>query len=220
MISSFHYITQDVAGYSYAQLAEQACKGKADWVQLRVKNKAYDEWKNIARQTQAICKKYRTTLIINDNVMLAKEIYADGVHLGKEDMNPSEARNILGKGFIIGGTANTIEEVKRLIEEGVDYIGIGPFRYTTTKEKLSPVLGLEGIKKLVKAYGKAIPFIAIGGIRSDDIEALMQTGIHGIAVSSAVSRADDRIEATKQFVSRVSGRNFRNSINDNSLWKI
>lgn len=203
MISRLHYITQDVPGFSHTQLAELACKGGADWVQLRVKNKTHDEWFTIAQETKSICNKYGAKLIINDNAQIAKEISADGVHLGKEDMSPKEARKILGNNFIIGGSSNTMNEVKWLIENGVDYVGVGPYRFTTTREKLNPVLGLEGIKKIAKKIGTQIPMIAIGGIKLEDVESLMQTGIHGVAVSSAINLADEKSEMTLNFVSSL-----------------
>jgi thiamine-phosphate pyrophosphorylase len=210
MISRLHYITQNLADYSHAQLAEFACKSGADWIQLRVKHalstspqkeerKLYDEWLKIAKETKLVCQKYGAKLIINDNVQITKEVGADGVHLGKDDMNPKEARKILGKDFIIGGSTNTIDDVRRMIDAGVDYIGIGPFHFTSTKEKLNPVLGLEGIKIIAKEFSKQIPMIAIGGIKLEDIKSLMQTGIHGVAVSSAINMEEDKSEATKKF---------------------
>jgi len=199
-ISRLHYITQDIAGFTHPQLAELACIGGADWIQLRVKNKSNDDWLKIALETKSICEKYGATLIINDNIQIAKEISADGVHLGKEDMSPKEARKILGANFIIGGSSNTIDDVKGLMAHRVDYIGIGPFRFTTTREKLNPILGMEGIQKIAKEFGSKIPMIAIGGIKIEDIGSLMQTGIHGIAISSGINMAEDKSEMTKQFV--------------------
>lgn len=203
MISTFHYITQDVAGYTHQQLVELACKGGANWIQLRVKGKSYEDLLPIAKETKAICKKYHATFIINDNVQLAKEIEADGVHLGKEDMPVTEARKFLGKHFIIGGTANTFEDIKRLNAAGADYVGLGPYRFTTTKKILSPVLGLEGIRNIVqqcKAAGIHIPVIGIGGIKLEDMEMLMETGIHGVAVSSAINLAEDKAEVINRFL--------------------
>ena len=209
MISRLHYITQDLPDFSHSQLAEFACKGGADWIQLRVKNKSHGEWLKIAQETKLVCKKYGAKLIINDNVQIAKEIGADGVHLGKDDMNPKEARKILGNNFIIGGSSNTMEDVKWLMDNGVDYIGIGPYRFTSTKEKLNPVLGLEGIhalqtSKVLKTFDvSAPPLIAIGGIKLEDVDSLMQTGIHGVAVSSAINLAADKIKTTGNICHRV-----------------
>src|SRR3972149_45836 len=163
-ISRLHYITQDIPEFSHTELAEFACRGGADWVQLRVKNKSYDEWLKIAEEVKSVCKKFGAKLIINDNVLIAKKIGADGVHLGKDDMNPKEARKILGNNFIIGGSSNTMDDVKWLMNNCVDYIGIGPYHFTSTKEKLNPVLGLEGIKTIADKFGANISIIAIGGI--------------------------------------------------------
>ncbi len=204
MISRFHYITQDDTGFSHAELAELACNGGADWVQLRVKNKTHDEWLKIANETKIVCKRYHAKLIINDNVIIAKEISADGVHLGKEDMNPKEARNILGNDFIIGGSTNSIEDVQKRIEEGCDYIGIGPYRFTSTKEKLNPLLGLEGIRKIAAQFGPQIPMIAIGGIKPEDAKLLLDAGVYGVAVSSAINLATDKTETAKVFLAAIS----------------
>ena len=169
-------------------------------MQLRVKNKAYPEWLRIAQETKLVCLKYRAKLIINDNIEIAKEVGADGVHLGKEDFDPKEARKFLGDNFIVGGSTNTMEDVIRMTEAGCNYIGIGPYRFTPTKEKLNPVLGLEGIRKIAGVSGKKIPMIAIGGIKLEDIEPLMQTGIYGVAVSSGINLAADRSEMTGKFL--------------------
>jgi len=192
-VSRLHFITQDIEGLSHAVLAEEACKAGVDWVQLRLKNKSELDCLAIAEEVQNICKKYKAKFIINDNVLLAKKLMADGVHLGKSDMPVDEARKILGKNFIIGGTANTSEDVKRLNEAGADYIGLGPFRFTVTKENLSPILGIEGIKKA--CINSKIPVIAIGGITPKDVPTIMETGVHGIAVSSAINHAKDKKDA-------------------------
>jgi len=203
MISKLHYITQDVEHASHVQLVEDACKAGVDWIQLRLKNKSYEDWKTIAEEALAICRKYNAKLIINDNVALVKEIGADGVHVGKQDMPVSKAREILGTDFIIGGTANTFEDVKLHAKSGADYIGLGPFRFTTTKDKLSPILGLEGYKAIVdkcKQENINVPIIAIGGITEADVEVLSTTGIYGVAVASAITHAENKKEMVKKFM--------------------
>ena len=208
IVSRFHYITQDVSGFSHPELAMFACCGGAEWVQLRIKNKSFKEWLSIAKETQSVCKKYGAKLIINDHVGIAKEIEADGVHLGNEDMAPEEARKILGNNSIIGGSANTIEDIKRHAENGCDYVGIGPYRHTLTKEKLNPVLGLEGIKKIMEQRihkNISIPVIAIGGIRLENVKSLMKTGVRGIAVSSAINLSDSKTNETKKFIMLCTG---------------
>lgn len=206
-IAKVHYITQDnILGYTHAQLTEEACMGGAKWVQLRVKKKGYIEWKHIAEETLEVCRKYKAKLIINDNVRIAQEINADGVHLGKDDMLPEVAREILGDDFIIGCTANTLIDIEGLSDKKIDYIGLGPFRFTNTKEKLSPVLGLEGYKQILTHCKKQeiqIPVIAIGGIKLEDLKPLFTTGIHGVAVSSGVNMKEDKEAAMKKFINEV-----------------
>ena len=134
---------------------------------------------------------------------LVERAGADGVHLGKNDMPVDEARKILGNGKIIGGTANTIEDIVRLHKQGADYIGCGPFRFTTTKKKLSPVLGLEGYKSIVQNMrdkGIDLPIVAIGGITVADIPAIMATGVTGIALSGAILGAADPVAMTENIL--------------------
>ncbi|MCC9137948.1 thiamine phosphate synthase [Pontibacter silvestris] len=202
MISKLHFITQAVNGNSHAEAAKAACAVGADWVQLRVKHQPEALWKEEALQTKAICQKYGSTFIINDNVALAAEVDADGVHLGKTDMSPAEARMLLGSGKIIGGTANTFEDVQRLVAQGVDYVGLGPFRFTSTKDNLSPILGLEGYQNILQQCHSAnisIPVIAIGGIATADVAPLLAAGVYGIAISSAINLATDKVQMVKLF---------------------
>ncbi len=206
MISRLQYITQeDIPNKTHAQLTEQACQGGINWIQLRVKNHT-STWKEDAFETQQICKKYNATFIINDNPQLAKEINADGVHLGKQDMHPTDARALLGDDFIIGGTANNINDIKKLVEAQVSYIGLGPYRFTTTKKKLSPVLSLEDyieINTYLKSINCNIPIIAIGGIVSDDIPTIFKNNIYGIAIASVISKSKHPTETAQSFVQMI-----------------
>ena len=168
-----------------------------------MKDASPEEVEREALRVQDLCRQYGATFIIDDHVELVKKLHADGVHLGKKDMPIAEARRILGPDFIIGGTANTFEDVRMHYEAGADYIGCGPFRFTTTKKNLSPVLGLEGYRDIVshmKEAGIHLPIVAIGGITFEDIPAIMQTGVSGIALSGSILRADDPIEETKRIV--------------------
>lgn len=200
------FITHYTDTINYLDSVRIALEGGCRWVQLRMKNASVDDIRPIALQAQALCKAVGATFIIDDHVELVKEIHADGVHLGKNDMPIDEARAILGDDFIIGGTANTFEDVLMHYKNGANYIGCGPFRFTTTKEKLSPVLGLEGythIVKQMKEHGINLPIVAIGGINAEDIPALMQTGITGIALSGTVLRADNPIEEMKKLIKMI-----------------
>jgi thiamine-phosphate pyrophosphorylase len=144
---------------------------------------------------QRMCREYGATFIIDDNVALTKRIGADGVHLGKNDMPVAEARKMLGEGYIIGATVNTFDDiVNALYTATPDYFGCGPFRYTSTKQNLAPILGLEGYREIVSQMHKhdiSIPIVAIGGITRVDIPALLACGVSGIAISSGIINASD-----------------------------
>ncbi|EJL71145.1 thiamine phosphate synthase [Chryseobacterium populi] len=161
------------------------------WVQVRWKNAPEREFEELCVKTQLLCKEYQAVCIINDHVQVAKRMDADGVHLGLDDTSIPEARKILGRNKIIGGTANTLADVLQRIEEQCNYIGLGPLRFTATKEKLSPVLGFEGYQQIIrdlKESSISIPKIyAIGGIVLNDIELLQSTGIYGVAVSGQIT---------------------------------
>ena len=195
------FITHYTDRYTYLDSVRIALEGGCRWIQLRMKEASSEEIISIAQEAMAMCSKYGATFIIDDHVELVKLLGADGVHLGKNDMPIGEARQILGKNFIIGGTANTFEDVRMHAEADADYIGCGPFRFTTTKKNLSPVLGLEGYTDIVskmKAEGINLPIVAIGGITKEDIPSLMKTGITGIAISGSVLRAENPIEKMKE----------------------
>ena len=124
------FITHATSRYSYADGAKLALRGGCRWIQLRMKEAGDAEAEATALEVQALCKEHGATFIIDDRVELAKKVQADGVHLGKHDMPVAEARQLLGQEFIIGGTANTLEEVLALKQAGADYVGVGPFRFT------------------------------------------------------------------------------------------
>jgi thiamine-phosphate pyrophosphorylase len=169
-----------------------------------MKGAAIDDVRSVALEAMRMCKECGATFVIDDHVELVKELGADGVHLGKNDMPIKEARSLLGEGFIIGGTANTFADVKAHYEAGADYIGCGPFRFTTTKENLSPVLGLEGYEQILrrmKDEGIDLPVVAIGGITINDIPQLMRIGMSGVALSGTVLRAVDPVAEMRQIVS-------------------
>ena len=148
--TSFQFITHQNERFSYLEGAYLALIGGCDWVQLRMKGATDEEVEPIARKLKLACEGAGATFILDDRVELVKKLQIDGVHLGKNDMPVDEARKLLGDEFIIGGTANTFDDIRRLHEQGADYIGCGPFRYTTTKEKLSPVLGIEGYRQIIE----------------------------------------------------------------------
>lgn len=199
----FQFITHFTEKYSYYDSARMALEGGCRWIQLRMKDASPEEVEQEALRVQALCRTYHATFIIDDHVELVKKLHTDGVHLGKHDMPVAEARRLLGNGFIIGGTANTFDDVKMHYEAGADYIGCGPFRFTTTKKNLSPILGLEGYRHIVsqmKEAGINLPIVAIGGITREDIPAILQTGVTGVALSGTILRADNPTEETRRIL--------------------
>ena len=180
-----------------------ALEGGCRWIQLRMKDASDDEVRKASAEIQPMCKSHDAIFLLDDRVELAKELKADGVHLGKNDMPVDEARRVLGEEFIIGGTANTFDDIERLARQGADYIGCGPFRFTTTKKNLAPVIGIEGYRDIIekmKAAGIDLPVVAIGGITADDIDDILATGVRGIAVSGTVLRAENPVAMMKQII--------------------
>jgi thiamine-phosphate pyrophosphorylase len=172
------------------------------WVQVRWKNAPENELISLCEISKQLCFEYQSVCIINDHVQLAKKIDADGVHLGLNDSSVEEARLILGENKIIGGTANTLEDVLQRLNESCDYIGLGPLRFTATKEKLSPVLGFEGYQKIVDGLREKsidIPKIfAIGSVTLEDILPLQQIGIYGVSVSGLITKQPTIINELKK----------------------
>ncbi|MCC8172723.1 MAG: thiamine phosphate synthase [Parabacteroides sp.] len=201
------FITHQTEKYSYFRSAALALEGGCRWIQLRMKDAPLAEVEQTALEVQELCRRYGATFILDDHVELALKIKADGVHLGKTDMPVPEARKLAGDWFLIGGTANTFDDMKRLAAEGADYIGLGPFRFTRTKKNLSPVIGLEGYRRIMQqcaAAGLRIPLVAIGGITIEDIPALLAAGVPGVALSSTILQAADPVAETRRIMKLLS----------------
>ncbi|WP_435255312.1 thiamine phosphate synthase [Tenacibaculum sp. A30] len=188
MISKLHYITQGKTPEEHLENVQRACASGAEWVQLRLKNIDPKTILETAQKAREITSHFQTRLIINDYYKVAKEIKADGVHLGKTDTCPLKAKEYLGDLYIVGGTANTLEDCKMLLEKKVDYIGLGPYQFTETKKNLSPVLGTTGYQMLLEELKTTTPIIAIGGITTENIPEIIDTGVYGVAVSGAITQ--------------------------------
>ncbi|WP_271406518.1 thiamine phosphate synthase [Tenacibaculum soleae] len=187
MVSKLHYITQGNTPEEHLENIQRACASGVEWVQLRLKKVDPKTLLETAKKAREITGHFQTRLIINDHYKVAKEVNADGVHLGKSDACPLKVRAYLGKFYSIGGTANTLEDCEKLLEKKVDYIGLGPFRFTETKKNLSPVLGTVGYQVLLDELKTKTPIIAVGGITLDDTTKIIQTGVYGVAVSAAIT---------------------------------
>lgn len=196
------FITHYNDAYSYVDSARLALEGGCRWIQLRMKGADDYALEETALVVQKICKDYDATFIIDDNVFIARKINADGVHLGRNDMPLAEARRILGEGFIIGSTINSFDDLSSVLKDSrPDYFGCGPFRFTSTKKNLAPVLGYEGYREVVRRMREAgvhIPIVAIGGIRKDDIPQLLECGVDGIALSGSIINAGCPVEEMRR----------------------
>lgn len=200
------FITHHTERYDEVSAAEAVLRGGCRWIQLRMKDAPAQAVVEAGRAIGDMCRKAGATFILDDRADLVDELQADGVHLGKNDMPVEQARCMLGGNRIIGATANTFDDIRRAAAAGADYIGLGPFRFTTTKRNLSPVIGLDGYRSIMercRQEGIRLPIVAIGGIVARDIEAIMSTGIDGIALSGALLQAADTTEETQKIISII-----------------
>lgn len=177
------------------QQVEAALKGGATCVQLREKNLADSSILAEAREISALCRQYRVPFILNDNVALAAQCGADGVHLGQEDMDPAEARRILGPDAIIGVSAHNVAEAKAAVAAGADYLGCGAMFATTTKTNVT-ALPKETLRAICAAVG--VPVVAIGGISKQNLLSLAHCGEAGVALVSAIFAAEDIEEECRE----------------------
>lgn len=197
------YITNTDCRVAVVDQVKAVLEGGCRWIQIRMKDADDEEISRVVEQIKPWCLEKEAFLIMNDRVELAKTLDVGGVHLGKKDMLPAQARLTLGPAAVIGVTANTIDDVLAVRSLDVDYIGIGPYRDTSTKKELAPILGLEGIKSIcrdMEAKEINIARVAVGGIRLEDVVPLMQAGVNGVAVSGAIANAADIAKETEKFI--------------------
>ena len=181
-------LTQDDLPISHLEQAVRLCMGGARWIQVRMKNAPTREMLHTATMIAAVCRRYEAVCIVNDEVDFAIAARAHGVHLGKTDGSWREARKRLCRGMILGGTVNNLADADRATRAGcLDYVGIGPWRATTTKKNAAPVLGPAGVAELVAALD-GLPAWAIGGITAEDVPEVRAIGAEGVAVCSALYR--------------------------------
>lgn len=196
------YITNTACPHSIEEQVKAVLEGGCRWIQLRMKGASQEEVLEMAKKIKPLTDEKEAFLIINDYWEVCRDANATGVHLGQTDTPPSKARMELGPLAVIGVTANTFEQIESVKSLDIDYIGMGPFADTKTKENLAPVLGLEGIATLCDKMNEAeinIAHVAVGGIKLEDVQPLLEAGVDGIAVSGAIAFADDMAEATRKF---------------------
>lgn len=205
-IEKLQFITHDIAQHTHIEQAQIACEAGAKWIQYRCLTKSDDDLLTDINAIATICDDWGATLIVTDHVHLKGKADIQGFHI--EDMNADfvALRKQLGDEFTLGGSANTVENLIRLANEGVDYAGFGPFSTTTTKPNNALLIGVKGYENAVKelkVLDFKMPFLAVGGVTLNDVEALIETGIHGIAVSSAINQAENMEEAYLDFYDAV-----------------
>ncbi len=176
-------------------VVEKAIKNGVSFIQLREKDLSTDEFRSLALKLKEVTDKYHIPFLINDNIEVAVEIKTDGVHIGQDDMDAKEARELIGVEKILGVSASTIEEAKKAEEDGADYIGVGAIFPTASKDDAGAV-SIETLKAINKAVN--IPVVAIGGINASNIEDFKGSGIDGVAVISAILEKEDIAGATRE----------------------
>lgn len=182
--------------YSHIELCRMAIKGGADMIQFRDKNLSTSELADTAIEMKKICSKAGVTFIINDRVDVAMLSNADGVHLGKEDIPIREARKLLGKNKIIGGTAHNLREAIKAEKDGADYIGFGHVYQTGSKKKFTKPKGVNYLKKILNQIN--IPVIAIGGLGLSNIKEVLSTGVNGVAVIGSVVKSKNPTDTVRK----------------------
>lgn len=208
MYNKLQYISQGNTVQEQLQNIQLALENGCTWIQLRFKNGNDLDFTVLSEKIKLLCESYKATFIINDRVDVALKIASDGVHLGLDDMRIKDARALLGNAKIIGATANTFSVIQNHIQNGCDYIGLGPFQFTKTKDNLSPILGLDGYRSIraqLKAANIEIPIYAIGGITLENVDSLLETGIHGIAVSVIITQSNQKHKLITQLNEKLYG---------------
>ena len=199
-------ITHGATGEDILRQAEAFLRGGGRWVQLRMKEASQEEMTATGEKLLPLCREYDAVLIVNDRPEIACAIGADGGHLGKNDASPEEARKLLGPEAVIGCTANTLEDIRELAKSEIDYIGLGPYRFTTTKKNLSPVLGTEGYRTILENLyreGISLPVVAIGGIEREDIPLLRKCGVRYFAASGSLVRSAFPERTTREWLTEI-----------------
>lgn len=206
-ISKFHYLTQDLPNRSHVEQTQIACQAGANWIQYRCFSKEDDALIEELYQIASICDDWGTTLILTDHCHLLDKVDAQGVHIENMQADFAMIREQVGEEKTLGASANSMADIQRIHSSGsVDYIGCGPFGVTTTKPNDHALLGLQGYRGILSEMQKFninIPVLAVGGIKIEDTEGLLATGIYGIAVSGRVNMAADPAQALREFYKKV-----------------
>jgi thiamine-phosphate pyrophosphorylase len=205
-IEKLQFISHDLDTLTHIQQAQIACEAGAKWVQYRCLTKNDEELLEDIHAIAEICDDWGATLIVTDHVHLNGKADIQGFHIEDMDADFRGLRAQLGEAVTIGGSSNTVEGLIRLADEGVDYAGFGPFSVTTTKPNNAALLGTAGYAAGMQKLHELqidLPVLAVGGVTLDDVDALMATGVFGIAASAAINQAQDMASAYRDFYDKI-----------------
>ncbi len=179
-------ITLDGIEMSHSEQVKALCEAGAKWIQLRMKEATESDVEKVAQEALGICEDHGALLIINDYLDVALKVGAGGIHLGTSDTNWKAARNLAGPDLVIGGTVNSLGDAREaLASQSLDYVGVGPFRHTSTKKNLAPVLEKKAFAELLQFLGD-LPKVVIGGVLPEDLPAISSMDAEGVAISSGL----------------------------------
>lgn len=197
------YITNIASPHSITDQVKGVIEGGCRWVQIRMRDASDEEISKVVNDIKPVCIETETFLIFTDRVELAKTLDVGGVYLGKGEMLPSKARLELGPAAVIGVAAHSFDDILAVRSLDVDYVGIGPFATSEHSQTALEPLGLENIRQICTMMQEneiTLNHVAVGGIKLDDVAPLMEAGVNGVAVSSAIAFAPDIKKATEDFV--------------------
>ena len=183
-------------GRNHLEVLTEAIRGGASVVQLRDKDATDEALIAMGKRLREVCDRFQALLIVNERVSVAKAIHADGLHIGQDDLSIPEARRQVGKEILLGISTHSLEQAKQAVQEGADYIGVGPIFKTPTKPD-APAVGIGFIKRVRQHL--SIPFVAIGGINPSNARDVLAAGADSVAVVRAVVAEADVYQAAKGF---------------------
>ena len=197
-IEKLQFITHDIPQHTHIEQVQIACEAGAKWIQYRCLTKNDEELLKDISVIGEICDDWGATLIVTNHIHLKGKGDIQGFHIEDMDADFIALRKLIGEEYTLGGSANTVENLIRLANEGADYAGLGPFSVTSTKPNDLPILGYKGYTYAIEQLelkGIIFPILAVGGVTLLDVPSLMETGIYGIAASSSINQADDMYQA-------------------------
>lgn len=197
-ISKLHYLTQDLPHLSHIKQTQMACEGGANWIQYRCLSKSDEEMLEELHPIASICDDWGATLIVTNHSHLVHSADIQGVHIEDIDADLTLVRKQIGDDKTLGVSAVYLAQLRKHISNGADYISCGPFAHTVTKPNNFELWGFDSYQKtmeILKTGGHSLPIIAVGGIKPQDVEDLMNTGVNGIAVSSAINLSKNITQA-------------------------